>query len=522
MTTGAGVSETEDAPSVEPQSPLEPLPRESLPREPLPREPLRTRRPVGVIVVAWIVLLGSVVVAFFPTFVRLADEAADGAITTYIFVLPFLAAVAAQGIARRRSGELPIHDRQTDVIVGGLALLVAVAIKALWLPRYSDQYQLAHLDVLAALVFFLGGAVLMFGLRPVGRFWAVWLLLIALSPLLYRMAAITIGGSRFAYGAVLVLLAGFAGAIAVGRTRARGLAGFLCTTAVGFVILGAMLISVPGAHIAWVQLIPTVGAAVIVGTGFYLVARRGTPIRPLSRRIAPVTAKRSISSLVTVVVTAAVLLAVPIPDAQTVDAVPGPPGTAADPLVVPAGWAQTDRETFDWVKSYFGRTSTLTRQVLRADEGNVQWDILSRPRTVVVDVLSTANHASLEVYPESTVYPLSDTRTSRALPLTLGHGVVGSVYTSVSDALLLTWTKLVFTWERGDVTQRITVIGVDNHEPGATFPEPTPSMASNLGTSLATFLRGNTIATDNAPEYKDLDLLSAFGTALVDAQWSRS
>ncbi|MGB3370194.1 MAG: hypothetical protein WBA81_06190, partial [Rhodococcus sp. (in: high G+C Gram-positive bacteria)] len=82
---------------------------------------LRTRRPVSIIFFYWVVLVVCVGIATYPTGKRLAQEAADGAITTYIFVLPFLAAVAAQGIARRRAGELPIHDRQTDNIVGGLA-----------------------------------------------------------------------------------------------------------------------------------------------------------------------------------------------------------------------------------------------------------------------------------------------------------------------------------------------------------------------------------------------------------------
>ncbi|MDJ0394073.1 hypothetical protein QMK17_12115 [Rhodococcus sp. G-MC3] len=481
--------------------------------------PKRAQRSIGVIVAYWLVLLAGLIVAFYPTWVRLVDEAADGAITTYIFVLPFLAAVAAQGIARRRSGELPIHDRQTDIIVGGLVLLTAFAIKALWLPRYADQYELVHLDVLAGLVFFLGGTILLFGLRPVGRFWSVWLLLLSLSPLLYRMAAITVGGSRFAYGAVLVVLAGAAGAIAVGRTRRRGWLGFVCTVIAGFAILAVMLAGWPGAHISMLQLIPTVGAAATTGIVFYFVARRGKSKSPLSDRIAPVTAKRSVSSVVVVGLSALVLLIVPLPDQTAIAGTPGPPGTE---LTVPDGWAQNGVEEFSWAKTYFGRTATLTRQEMRANEGNPAWDIDSRPRTVVVDSLSTVNRASLAVYPESTLYRLGNTRTSNALSVDLGHDVTAALYTSVSDALLLTWTKLVYTWVRGDVTQRVTVISVDNHEADAVFPQPAPSMASNLRTGFATFLRGNAIAVDNNPDYKDRELLTAFGTALVAEQWDAS
>ncbi|MGB7235871.1 MAG: hypothetical protein WBD41_07765, partial [Rhodococcus sp. (in: high G+C Gram-positive bacteria)] len=383
-------------------------------------------------------------------------------------------------------------------------------------------YQLSHLDVLAGLVFFLGAAILLFGLRPVGRFWSVWLLLLALSPLGYRMVAITAGGSRFAYGAVLVLLAGAATAIAVGRTFRRGLAGFVCSVATGLVVLAAMLAKWPNVHIAWLQLIPTVGAAALVGIGFYLVARRGESIRPLARPVAPVTAKRSLSSVVTVVVASVILFMIPIPEQLVIASTPGPPGPVSEPLIVPDGWTQTGTEDFDWVRSYFGQKSSLNRQVMRAVEGNPAWDLQSRPRTVVVDVLTTTNRASLGVYPESTLYRLSNTRSSDPLSAKLGHDVYGSLYTSVSDALLLTWTKLVFTWVRGDFTQRVTVISVDNHEPDADFPQPMPSMASNLGTSLAIFLRGNTIATDDDPDYKDQGLLTSFAIDLIHAQWGEN
>ncbi|RMB77829.1 hypothetical protein AYK61_16550 [Rhodococcus sp. SBT000017] len=490
--------------------------------EPTPSAPprWRARRPLDVLVVRWVVLLACVVLAFLPTWVRLAQEASDGAITAYIFVLPLLAVVAAQGVARRRADELPIHDRQTDNIVGGIGLLVSIAIKALWLPRYADQYELAHLDVLAALAFFFGGAILMFGLRPVGRFWSVWLLLLALSPLGYRLVAIGLGGSRLAYAAVMVLLAGIAGAIAVGRTRRRGWLGFVCTTLSGFAVAALMLALWPQIDIVWLQLVPTVGAAAVTGVAFYLAARRGRFDERQPRRLAVPTAKWSPSSIVVAIVAAAVLALVPLPDRTPVAAPLGPPGPVSTPLAPPVGFGRIDLQQFDWVRAFFGTSATLTRQTMRADEGNSAWDMRSRPRTVVVDVLSTTNRASLAVYPESTLYRLTNTRTSQPLTIDLGRGVTGALYTSVSDALLLTWTKLVFHWQRGDVFQRVTVISVDNHDLDAAFPQPMPSMASNLGTAIGTFLRGNAISIDDDPEYKDRELLTTFGTGLVRQQWA--
>ncbi|MCC8928793.1 hypothetical protein [Rhodococcus sp. I2R] len=485
-------------------------------RGPLPRW---WARPAAVIVFRWSFLLGYTVAAFMPTWLRLAREASDGAITAYIFVLPLLAAVAAQGVARRRYGELPIHDRQTDNIVGGLALIVAVAVKALWMPRYADQYALAHLDVLSALVFFFGGSILLFGLRPVGRFWSVWLLLLTLSPFMYRLIAIGLGGGRFAYGSVLVLLAGLAGAIAVGRTPRRGWLGFLCTTFTGLALLIVVLRYWPTIDIVWLQILPTVGAAVATGSAFYVAARRGVLGERPRRRLAPSTAKWSLSSYAVVLAAAVVLYVIPLPPTVTVSNTVGPPGSTSVPLAAPTGWTRTDIEEFDWVRAFFGQSSTLVRERMRADEGNPTWDTHSRPRTVVVDVLSTTNRASLAVYPESTLYQLSGTRTSPKVHVALGHDVTGQLYTSVSEALLLSWTKLVFTWVRGAVTQRVTIISVDNHEDDAEFPQPRPSMTSNLGTSISTFLRGNAITTDANPEYKDFDLLTSFATALVRAQW---
>ncbi|OZF37737.1 hypothetical protein CH294_09280 [Rhodococcus sp. 14-2483-1-1] len=479
----------------------------------------RSRRPYDLLILRWAVLLTSVVLAFLPTWVRLAREAADGAVTAYIFVLPLLAVVAAQGVARRRTGELPIHDRQTDNIVGGIGLLGSIAIKGLWLPRYADQYELSHLDVLAALAFFFGGAILLFGLRPVGRFWSVWVLLLALSPLGYRMVAIGFGGSRFAYAAVMVILAGIAGAIAVGRTSRRGWLGFACTVSTGLAVAAIMLALWPQVHIVWLQLVPTVGAAAVTGIAFYVIARRGRFDEREPHRIGSPTAKWSPSSLVVAIVAAAVLSIIPLPGRAAVASVPGPPGVSTT-LAPPVGFGQTDIQEFGWVRAFFGSRAALTRQTMRAEEGNSAWDMRSRPRTVVVDVLSTTNRASLAVYPESTLYRLSNTRTSKPLTIDLGRGVTGSLYTSVSDALLLTWTKLVFHWQRGDVMQRVTVISVDNHDLDAAFPQPMPSMASNLGTTIGTFLRGNAISIDDDPEYKDRELLTTFGTGLVRQQWA--
>ncbi|MFC7959283.1 hypothetical protein [Rhodococcoides kroppenstedtii] len=473
---------------------------------------------VRTLVGRWTLLVVAVVAAFLPTWSRLVTEARGGAVSGYLFVVPLLAVVAGQGIARRRSGELPIHDRQTDVIVGGLVILAALAVQGLWLPRYADQYALLHIDVAAAGIFAVGAAILLFGLRPVGRFWPLMVSLVALSPVLYRTIAVSLGGSRFAYGFVLVLVAGLAGGIAVGRTGRRGLAGFAVTVSVGAAVLWGVLAVDPSIHIVWLQAIPTVGAAAVTGTVFYLRARRGRSKRVLSRPVQPPSAKSVRSAAVLVVVTAGVLFGLPLPAVVGPPTTSGPPGRAAS-LAVPVGWREIESRSYPWVRSFFGPGATLVRQEWQAAVVEPAWDDKGRARTVVVDTLGTTNGASLGVYPERTLYRLASTRTSPSLPVDLGHGVTGSLYTSVDDGLLLTWTKLVFAWARDGTYQRVTVIAVDDHEPTARFPEPEPSMASNMSALVAVFLRGNTVVGDDRPDYDDRDLLESVGRSLVAAQW---
>ncbi len=49
-----------------------------------------------------------------------------------------------------------------------MALLVSVAVQWLLLPRYAEQFSVLRIDLLSWLLFVVGAAVLLFGLRPVG------------------------------------------------------------------------------------------------------------------------------------------------------------------------------------------------------------------------------------------------------------------------------------------------------------------------------------------------------------------
>lgn len=171
----------------------------------------------------WAIIVAATLIGYRTTWLALSEEVARGTGGGYVALVPPFAVLAAEGVTRRRRGELPIHDRQTDRIVGGAVLLIAIAVKWLLLPRYGPNYQMMHLDVLSAWLFVIGMCVLLFGLRVTSRYWPVWLLLVGTSPLAYRAMLVQLGGSKFAAGFLTVLLGSVAIAVAVGRTRRRAL-----------------------------------------------------------------------------------------------------------------------------------------------------------------------------------------------------------------------------------------------------------------------------------------------------------
>ncbi len=81
----------------------------------------------------------------------------------YAPVLVALCVVAAVGVSWRTVDEPPIYDRQTDVIVGIVVMVLAVAVKSLVNPRYERAYLTIHMDLLALWLYVFGAAVLLFG-----------------------------------------------------------------------------------------------------------------------------------------------------------------------------------------------------------------------------------------------------------------------------------------------------------------------------------------------------------------------
>ncbi|QNG20193.1 hypothetical protein G4H71_13435 [Rhodococcus triatomae] len=471
--------------------------------------------------VRWAIIVIAGVIGFAKTWDAVLTSVASGTTIAYVWGMPFLCLVAATGLALRKRPGLPIHDRQTDVIVGVLGMVLVLAVLWLLMPRFGIYYWLVQMDVVAAWIFTAASAVLLFGLRPVASYWPVWLLPLIMTPLMYRMLATLLGGSRFAYGFVMVVLASVAIAIAVGRTRRRALVAFFCSIAAGTVALSAAILLLPEVR-GWIlQVFPGLLGAVVTGAGFYLYQRRGASLAPLDRPLRQPAVSRSVwSGSLVVAVVAVLVLLIPLPPrADLRGFTPGPPATGEPTLIVPSGWSETALTEYDWQRSYFGRESTLNRQTIRTDRPHPDWDDQNRPRIVQIDTLTTEHPSRVRALPAHDMYRLDNARASDRIPVDIGRGITALFVTVIDDSLLLTWSRLQFEWSRGDGTyQRVILISVDNHNADAYFPQPTPSMLVNLGTAAQILLRGASAVTDENPEYKDRGMLETLGRQLVEAQ----
>ncbi|EME16442.1 hypothetical protein [Rhodococcus triatomae] len=460
-------------------------------------------------------------VAFWESLTRTTLDQLPGGLFGYLLLIPLVVLAMAIGITRRRHDELPIHDREVDVIVGGIALAMAVATYTLLVPRYRDTFFLLRTDLFAMILFLFGACVLLFGLRPAGRFWPVWLLLLVVNPLGYRVLVIWGGGTWLSVSLVSTVLIAIAIGIAVARTDRLGWIGFSSVIVLSVALLGVQLV------VGWPELLgplsarlaPVTAGAIVAFTMLGLSVRRRDPnfhLRPT--RPSPVTRPWKAALLATAA--AGAITAASLPSELYIPIGEGPPLTRAAGLEVPAGWTQTRFERTDWAQRYFGPDATIVRQTWTADEVNPAWDDKGRKRTVVVDSLLSHEPESLNIYPGETLYSTISGRRSPSVHVDLGHGITGLVYTIVDQDKFLTWTKLNFEWTRGDgIVQVVNLISVDNHEPDAQFPELDPEAVSVVSQSVNVLLRGNAVEEDQNPEYKDADMLTTLGRDTVARQW---
>jgi hypothetical protein len=460
--------------------------------------------------------------AFHESFYSIGVTAHRGGLGGYAWTVPTVAVLVAIGVARRHRTELPIHDRQVDIIVGTMGLVLALLIHTVLLQRYALYFHLLRLDLLAMWLFVLSSCIVLFGLRPVSRFAWVWAMMFLIFSLPYYMLVIFLGGGAYAAGAAALVIAGVGSGIATGRTMRRGIVGSLLSWVVGFAVLTTISVLFPDTPLWMYQEFPAVAAVAVVGMVMYLVARRGKPKRLLDRKVEPLAAKQVWAAVPLVVGVAAVLTLVHLPTGVStapIDRASPRPLSAGEPLIAPPGWSTVQIQDYRDVKRLYGGDSVLVRQSMTAVAGDPRFDKFSRPRTLVVDSLVTHRPLSLEVYPARVLYGLTGARFSASRYVDLGMDVTGRMISVVDDDLLVTWNSIQFAWGDGEVAQRITVFAVDNHDPNAPFPEPSGDMIGTLRSVITLLFRGNAVLDARLAAFKDADLLTEFGRGLVSAQF---
>ena len=474
------------------------------------------------LVARWALIAVLTVVAFRASLRNLVETTLEGGLIGYVWMVPIAAALAAVGVNFRRRTELPIHDRQTDIIVGVIGLGLALMVQGVLLKRYSEFFHLMRLDLLALWLFMVSSALVLFGVRPVARFGWVWVLLSLISALPYQVVVIALGGGNFAAGVGTLLIAAAATAIALGRTRKRAVVGALVAFVFGFAILYVIDKLWPHAPVIVYQMIPSLASIVVVGIAAFLYARRGQPKKLLDRKIEPLAAKQIWTAVPLVVAVAVALAFMPLPYQRSATVISRSAPYDLAPgmrLVPPPGWSITGEQQYTGVKRYYGDQAVLIRQRMTADIGDPRFDKLSARRNLMVDSIVSELPFSFDAYPGQVLYDTTGTRLSRPQPVDLGHGVKGELFSAIDDRLLVSWDVLRFAWGDHNEDQVVDIFAVDNHLPDAPFPDPQRGLVSTLRNLFTVLFRGNSVLVQRRPAYKDAELLTEFGRALVAAQF---
>ncbi|MFF2557170.1 hypothetical protein ACFVUS_39650 [Nocardia sp. NPDC058058] len=460
-------------------------------------------------------VLACTVGAFWNLWAELIEDVRQGSDIGFVFALPVLALFAAIGIALRHQDELPIYDRQSDIIVGMLGLALTAALQGLLVLRYRYEYEVLHLDLIAAPLFLMSVSILMFGLRPVFRFWPAWLLFLAGFPWFYRGTLVLFGATKLAEGMAALVFATIAAAIAAGRTWQRALAAAVGAIGVGTLVLAGLAIGFPHAHQLVYQLVPSVVTVFAVSAIMYLDQRGWSHVRPLNRPVRPLTAGQSRSAAVTAIVAAALFAMIPVPEEYKVPSPVVPGLVIAHAPAIPGGWTLLGERQYPWASKYYGPNTTWVRQRIRAERGNPEWDKESRRRRIMVDILRSDSPHNVDRYPQFTMYELIQPRVTPGRHVDLGHGVTARLNTVLDDQRLLSWSYLSWNWQGQGGAERVTLIAADNHLPDAAFPRPEPWAVSNLNNLLHQFLRGNAVNVDPDSDLEDVDLELKDGEMLI-------
>lgn len=466
----------------------------------------------------------------------LTDVSAGSA--SYVLTVALMVLAGVAGVRMQRRAVLPIHDREVDWIIGLLAMLMAVSVDALLVPRLVEWLYLLRLDVLALVLFMFGAVTLLLGSRAALRYGPVWVsLALVNAPVSLVVTLLTGGGWAGASYATVFGITVTVFLVSSARVRTR-----LATTAASAVV-GVVLTAAVVGPVADHNLVGTLPAAVnqviallpgVVGglaaTRVIAVLRRRRGTAPAVPGETPVIAARLALVPVAAVVLALVLVPTPAYPSPVINQVPPTPPVRGGGEKVPEGWAEIGRESYPWVENYFGAGSTLTRQALQATTVVGEWDVQGRTREVMVDSLTTTGSFRTRIFGDESLYTTVGGRRSEMRQVDLGHGVVGSMYTVLDDEKYLTYTKLRVYWDLPDGVgeegvEGFSVIAVDDHRPGAQFPVLTRNLGGLATRVVEVLLRGGTVTEDPTATFNDSndgDVVVTVGRSIVDGRWAQT
>ena len=421
----------------------------------------------------------------------------------YLGLVPLIAAALGWFLARPRSGELDIHDRHLDLIVGVPLVVVALVCLVVLPSRMSAMYWLWRVDLLTMPLFVAGVVALLFGMRMLWRTKAAVLFLLLAWPIPFRgmVARLLDPLSAFTTTAVglsmrLLPLAtpaagdgstfrvahgeGFLVTIASACSGANGLLGFLLIGgAIALALdgrrskkllwLGAGVALVWALNLVRILLILVVGrfagekASIdvlhpFVGLLTFNVAAlvmlwnvRRFGLRPraaVGRRVdAVVRAVPRATVAMALVLCVALVGGVADHGLQRYDPIASSVGGSKllpfkfGGLEVPGARAQA-KTHFDHGRRFFGESSTWVRYAYRyTGEGSLRTNV-----PVLVDVVNTDDLQSFSDFGIEACYRFHGFATGDLTTIDLGHGLKGNLLRWQDADTGIHWVTLYWIW----------------------------------------------------------------------------
>jgi hypothetical protein len=450
------------------------------------------------ITIRWCALVGLFTIAFARCMSSVVNQTQQGAPLAYLLAIPVWGLIITVGLDIRRRDELTIHDRQVDWIAAlGVGTMLAFELFLL-APRLGATSHLIRVDVLAAGTFLFLGSVLLFGVRPTGRYWPAWIFLLWLWPLPYLLVGPSYGGTPTGYGVMNAGLGAIAVAISVGgRFRRWGFA-LACALSLSWLAL-AILRSMTSEGMA-LQLVPAIVGPVIVFAAAVIIRARRDSLRQLPDH-PKLAVRRPTGGVLAIAAVAMVVVWTPsvVPQQLAVASlVQGSPPSRA--LVLSDGWHTASTRSYSWPSIYFGPSATWRRYavILGPDSKDAVAGSSSRSAEAYVDVLTSDSLGLLNSYPSVLCY-LENAQYASSSNANLGHGVSASTYVSnlsgvISDSatpwILLTWTERSGSAASPEF-ERYSVVMSDGSPTLSGLPTPGPVNGNNdVRTILSSIARG--------------------------------